>query len=156
MAFDLQHCYSGAARQLYGTWSRSHLYKALIWVTRNLRVVGWILLQVYVLYTASSLNGADCKTLAVREAGYCSGRVLEWRGEQTQRREVTVHCQSQVPVVHIQLWVSSHKQRELSTHVLDWLSHISLSNLLKLALIPSPEFDSGVPSSWDNQGLIVH
>ena len=48
------------------------------------------------------------------------------------------------------------KQRELTAHVVDWLSKIGLSNLIELGrTLPCPEFHSRVPSPTHNHRGIV-
>lgn len=52
--------------------------------------------------------------------------------------------------------MSSHQQRELTTHVVNWLAKVCLSNLVKLSgAAPCPELDSGIPSTTDNYSLPI-
>ena len=52
--------------------------------------------------------------------------------------------------------MGSHEQRPIATHVVDRHGHINICDLLQLCrTLPDPEFDFGVPSTCDNQRLIV-
>jgi len=63
---------------------------------------------------------------------------------------------SKVPIVDDHLGVSCDEERELSTHEVNRFTQIAFAYLIQLLRVrPSPELDSGVPSTTHNDRGVV-
>jgi hypothetical protein len=120
------------------------------------REVEFIVCQIDVLDAAPTLNGAYCISLSVSKALNAGGGILQGRGGHTLWIKVPAENVLQVPIMNKHLRVGGHKQRELSAHVMDRLSKVRLSNLVKLIEIrPCPELDSSIPAARNHDCLVV-
>jgi hypothetical protein len=120
------------------------------------REVEFIVCQIDVLDAAPTLNGAYRISFSVSKALNAGGGILQGRGGHTLWIKVPAENVLQVPIMNKHLRVGGHKKGELSAHVMDRLSKVRLSNLVKLVEIgPCPELDSSIPTAGNHDCLVV-
>ena len=116
-----------------------------------------ISLDVVVADSASALNWSNSIAFAVSKDWNRSCSILQRGLSHFKWIEIVLRkCLIQIPNMDKSILMSCHEEWKLATHVMHWHCNICLSNLLQHPRsLPSPELDSRIPSSSDNNWAII-
>jgi len=106
-----------------------------------------LFVEIYVDNPASPFVRSNDEAFAVPEYGNRGCVILESRLFHENWVIIVVHHVLQVPYRKHLFRVGGDEKRELQSQVVNWLSHPTLSNLVRLPVYNVEELNVGVPSS---------